>query len=105
MPDPVPLPVPPLRCTARALLLGERIDTAGLERSDVISTAPLALRVGSTGFAVLFHSGSVVLVRLSPIEGDEALRGIRALVAAPSAKHQDHGAILETTAQPRAQIV
>ena len=28
--------------TARALLLGERIDVAGLERSDVISTTPLA---------------------------------------------------------------
>ena len=55
MPDPVPLPMPPVRCTARALLLGERIDTSGLERSDVISTAPLAFRVGSSGFAVLFR--------------------------------------------------
>ena len=30
--------------TARALMLGERLDTAMLERSDVISTAPLAFR-------------------------------------------------------------
>ena len=41
-----------VRCTARALLLGERIDTAGLERSDVISTSPLAFRVGAAGYAV-----------------------------------------------------
>ncbi len=32
--------------TARAVLVGERIDTAGLERSDALSTAPLAFRVG-----------------------------------------------------------
>ena len=32
--------------TARALLLGERVDVAGLERSDVISTTPLAFRAG-----------------------------------------------------------
>ena len=30
------------RITVRALLLGDRIETAGLERSDVLSTLPLA---------------------------------------------------------------
>lgn len=30
--------------TVRALLLGDRIDTSGLERHDVISTTPLAFR-------------------------------------------------------------
>ncbi len=38
---------------ARALLLGERIDTSGLERADLVSSAPLAFHVGATGFAVL----------------------------------------------------
>ena len=32
--------------TARALLLGDRIDTIGLERNDVLSTQPLAFRTG-----------------------------------------------------------
>src|SRR5712691_10567759 len=77
MPDPTPLSPPVTRCTARALLLGERIDTAGLERSDVISTVPLAFRVGAAGYAVLFRYGGVVLIGLSPIEEDEVLRGIR----------------------------
>ena len=76
MADPAQTPPPALRCTARALLLGERIDSAGLERSDVISTAPLAFRVGAAGYAVLFRYGVVVLVGLSPIEEDEVLRGI-----------------------------
>ena len=77
MPEPTPLPLPPTRCTARALLLGERIDTAGLERSDLISTAPLAFRVGTNGYAILFRYGVVVLIGLSPIEEDEVLRGVR----------------------------
>jgi hypothetical protein len=33
-----------LSVVARALLVGERIDTAGLERRDAISTTPLAMR-------------------------------------------------------------
>ena len=83
MPEPTPLPLPVTRCTARAMLLGERIDTAGLERSDVISTAPLAFRVGNTGYAVLMRYGIVVLLGLSPIEEDEVLRGIRPRVIGP----------------------
>ena len=105
MPDPVPLPVPPTRCTARALLLGERIDTAGLERSDVISTSPLAFRVGSSGFAVLFRYGVLVLVGLSPIEEDEVLRGIRPRVTAPSPKIEDEVATIEIAPERDDQVV
>jgi uncharacterized Rmd1/YagE family protein len=95
MPDPVPLPAPPTRCTARALLLGDRIETAGLERSDLISTAPLAFRVGASGFAVLFRYGSVVMIGLTPIEEDEVLRGILPRVTGPSAKIEDEVATVE----------
>ena len=105
MPDPIPLPSLPTRYTARALLLGERIDTAGLERSDVISTAPLAFRVGSAGFAVLFRYGSVVLVGLSPIEEDELLRGIRPRVAGPTAKIEDEVATIEIAPERDDQVV
>src|SRR5215472_11683931 len=105
MPDPVPLPMLPTRYTARALLLGERIDTSGLERSDVISTAPLAFRVGLAGFAVLFRYGCVVLVGLSPIEEDELLRGIRPRVTAPSAKIEDEVATIEIAPERDDQVV
>src|SRR5436190_6192277 len=70
-----PQPSPPATLTARAILLGERIDTAGLERRDAISTAPLALRVGD-GLVVVFRYGVVVMVGLAPIAEDEVLRGI-----------------------------
>lgn len=62
--------------TARALLIGDRITTAGLERSDVYSTAPLSFRVGSSGFAAVFRYGVVVLIGLSPVEEDEVLRAL-----------------------------
>jgi uncharacterized Rmd1/YagE family protein len=95
MPDPVPLPIPPTRCTARALLLGDRIETAAFERSDVIATAPLAFRVGALGFAVLFRYGCVVMIGLSPIEEDEVLRGILPRVTGPAAKLEDEVATIE----------
>jgi required for meiotic nuclear division protein 1 len=74
-----PAPFPPL--TARAVLLGERIDTVGLERRDAVSTVPLAFEVGDAGFAVVFRYGVVVLFGLGPLAEDEVLRAIAARVA------------------------
>ncbi|HEX4712770.1 RMD1 family protein [Phenylobacterium sp.] len=69
--------------TAHAVLLGERIDTAGLERRDALSTMPLAVRVGEQGVAVVFRYGVVVLIGLDPPAEDEVLRGIAPRVAGP----------------------
>jgi hypothetical protein len=105
MPDPTPLPLTSTRCSARALLLGERIDTAGLERSDVISTSPLAFRVGSAGYAVLMRYGVVVLLGLSPIEEDEVLRGIRPRVVGSYAKIEDEVSAIEIAPDRDDQVV
>lgn len=83
------------RLTARALLLGERIDTAGLERSDVIATTPLAFRVGTTGYAVLFRYGVAVLIGLSPVEEDDVLRGLGARIISPFAQVEDEATMIE----------
>ena len=56
--------------TAHALLLGDRINTAGFE-GHVLSSAPLAVRVGSNGLAVLFRYGVVVFIGLSVAEETE----------------------------------
>jgi len=80
--------------TARAVLLGERIDTAGLERRDALSTAPLAFRVGEQGMAVVFRYGVVVLVGLDTLAEDEVLRGIAPRVIAPFAKREEEAAQL-----------
>ncbi len=83
------------RVTARALLLGERIDTAGLERSDVIARTPLAVRVGPHGYAVLFRYGVAVLVGLSPVEEDEMVRGLAPRISGRFEPTEDEVALIE----------
>ena len=56
------------RVTVRALLLGDRIDTVGLERPDILSTMPLAFRVEGHAFVVIFRYGVVVLFGMTPLQ-------------------------------------
>ena len=64
--DPVSSENKPL--AIKALLLGDRLDTSGLERKDAISATPFAFRVGQNGFAALFRYGAVVLFGLTTEE-------------------------------------
>ena len=63
--------------TAHALLIGDRINTAGFE-GQVLSSAPLAVRVGSNGLAVLFRYGVAVFIGLSVTEEAEFLEKLSA---------------------------
>jgi uncharacterized Rmd1/YagE family protein len=92
------------RVTARALLLGERIDVAGLERSDVISTTPLAFRAGHGGYAVVFRYGAVVLIGLSVVEEDELIRGLKPRVVAPFSRAEDETVTIEIAPDKDDQI-
>jgi hypothetical protein len=103
MPAPTPAAATKARLTARALILGERLDTLGLERSDVINTVPLAFRVGS-GYAVLFRYGVAVLVGLSPIEEDETIRGLGHRIINPYARNEDETSVIEITPEHDDQI-
>ncbi|HET6969887.1 MAG TPA: RMD1 family protein [Phenylobacterium sp.] len=76
------------------MLLGERIDTAGLERRDALSTAPLAFRVGDQGMAVVFRYGVVVLFGLDPLAEDEVIRSIAPRVIGPFPEHEEEVARL-----------
>jgi uncharacterized Rmd1/YagE family protein len=64
------------RITAHAVLVGDRIDTSGLEQSAVLSATPLTLRVGE-GLAILFRYGVVVLVGATSAEESELLAKLR----------------------------
>jgi uncharacterized Rmd1/YagE family protein len=75
--------------SARAVLLGERIDTAGLERRDALSAIPLAFRVGADGMAVVFRYGVVVLVGLDTLAEDEVIRGVAPRVIDPFPLHEE----------------
>jgi uncharacterized Rmd1/YagE family protein len=63
------------RLTARALLVGDRVDTLGLEPANALSTTPLAFPVAG-GIAVLFRYGVIVLIGLTPSEQEAYLATI-----------------------------
>jgi uncharacterized Rmd1/YagE family protein len=88
------------KTTARALLLGDRIDTAGLERSDMISANPLAFQAGANGFVALYRFGVAVMVGLSPLEEEDVLRRVKVRVSGPHAHVDDEMAVLEISAEP-----
>ena len=49
--------------SAHALQIGDRINTAGFE-GEILSSTPLAVRIGTTGLAVVFRYGVVVFLGL-----------------------------------------
>jgi uncharacterized Rmd1/YagE family protein len=83
------------RVTARALIVGDRIDTAGLERPDMIAATPLAFRVGAHGMVALFRFGVAVMVGLSPLEEEDLLAKLKLRAAGPSAGADDEIAHIE----------
>ncbi|HMK90803.1 MAG TPA: RMD1 family protein [Methylocystis sp.] len=95
----VPITLPPQKMTARALLLGDRIDTSGLERADLVSTSPLAFHAGKAGFIVLYRFGVAVLFGLSPLEEDEVLGQVGARVTGAISRRDDETLVLEIVAE------
>jgi uncharacterized Rmd1/YagE family protein len=83
------------RLTARALIVGDRIDTAGLERPDMIAALPLTFRVGTTGMVALFRFGVAVMVGLSPLEEEDFLAKLKLRTAGPSGRGDDETAVIE----------
>ena len=107
MDQPSPSPEAPLagiRKTARALLLGDRLDISGLEREDALSSAPLAFKVGQDGFVALFRWGVAVLVGLSPLEEDDVIRSLRQRIVGEFARHEEESAVIEVSAEKEDQI-
>jgi uncharacterized Rmd1/YagE family protein len=90
-----PPPDAPTRLTARALLVGDRVDTTGLERPDMIASLPLAFRVGARGMVALFRFGVAVMVGLTPLEEENLLAQLKSRVSGARARVDDETAILE----------
>jgi uncharacterized Rmd1/YagE family protein len=83
------------RIAIRALLLGERIETAGLERNDILSNIPLAFRAGENGIVALFRYGVAVLVGMSPLEEDEVVRRLEGRIIGPIKQRAEETAEIE----------
>ncbi|MGZ5261000.1 MAG: hypothetical protein ACXWC0_25560, partial [Burkholderiales bacterium] len=90
--------------TVRALLLGNRIETAGLERRDVISTTPLAFRIEGGAFLVLFRYGVAVLLGTSPLQEDEIIRSLDGRIVGRFARREEELAQIEIAPEKDEQI-
>jgi hypothetical protein len=76
----------------KALLLGDRLDTSGLERKDAISATPFAFRVGQNGFAALFRYGAVVLFGLTAAEEATLLNSLLPRITGKLTVHEEETA-------------
>jgi len=90
--------------TVRALLLGDRIDTAGLERHDVLSTTPLAFRIGDGGYVVLFRYGVAVLFGMSPLQEDEIIRSLNGRIIGRFARREEESTQVEIAPDKDEQV-
>jgi uncharacterized Rmd1/YagE family protein len=91
--------------TARALMLGDRIDTIGLERNDVLSTQPLAFRTGNGGIVVLFRFGVAVLIGMSALEEDEVIRQLQGRITRPTQRREEESTRIELASDKDEQIL
>ncbi len=83
------------RIVARALLVGDRIDAAGLERGEMVATAPLALRLAPAKFVALYRFGVAVFVGFTASEEQNFLDEIAERIAGSRDRKNDETAVLE----------
>ena len=102
-PEPAPVRASPRR--ARALLLGDRINTSNIDRLQVICPAPLTYKLGPAGFVTLFRYGVAVLNGLTPAQEEEALRDLRLRVSRPLETPEEETAFVEIDAGRDDQIL
>lgn len=89
----------------KAMLLSDRIDTAGLEHEGVISTVPLTYRVGAEGLVTLFRYGVAVIMCTSPQEEAEILRSLQPRLISPVAVVEDETLLIEVAPDKEDQIL
>ena len=80
--------------TARALLVGERIDLRALGTMQRLGGGPLAVQVRGDGLAILFRYGAVVFFDVKPLEEDEFLRQLEPRISQPSADREQESLTL-----------
>ncbi|TAE27502.1 MAG: RMD1 family protein [Candidatus Kapaibacterium sp.] len=68
---------------ARALYLGERIDTRNLEQTNRLALSPLLIPSGELGYLALFRYGVVVMFNIQPLEEVTVLKQLEAFVQQP----------------------
>jgi len=89
--------------TAHAILLGDRINTSGVE-GETLSTSPLAIRIDNEGIAVLFRYGVVVLIGLSQHQEQELLEKLSARVSGRLDRYEEETAVIKLAEEDEYQV-
>lgn len=76
------------RVHARAWFLGARVDLRKLTMADALAMAPLAIRAGRSGRAMLFRYGALVLFGVDGIEERALIDNLMPLVSEPFSEPQ-----------------
>ena len=107
--DSANFPVAGKSVSVRALLIGDRIDVAALERDEslkTISTLPLAFKAGENGLVAVFRYGVVVFVGLTQPEENEVLKNLKGRISGPfkTREREDETATVEISVEREDQI-
>lgn len=71
---------------ARALYLGERIDTRSLEQTNRLALFPLVIPAGENGYMAIFRYGVVITFNVLPLQEATLLKYLAPFVHEPHAK-------------------
>ena len=89
--------------TAHAILLGDRINTSGIE-GETLSTSPLTIRIDNEGIAVLFRYGVVALIGLSQQQEQELLEKLSARVSGRLDRYEEETAVIKLAEEDEDQV-
>ncbi|HVN79844.1 MAG TPA: RMD1 family protein [Terriglobia bacterium] len=90
--------------TARAVLLGERIDLKGMESTHRLGISPLLISTGETSCAALFRYGVVVLFGMNPLQEVSFLNQLIPLVGQPYGKREIEETLLRMNSEAEEQL-
>lgn len=85
--------------TVRAIEVGDRIETARLERADLSFDNPVAFEEGEGGFVVIFRFGVVVLFGLSPLVEEQVIAGLKERISRPRELREEETVTLVTPSE------
>ena len=91
--------------TARAVLLGERIDLKGFDGARRLASSPLIVAAGDGQHVALFRYGAAVLFGVNPLQEVGVLEHLSPFIGQPYAKRETEEARLRIEPAAEEQIV
>jgi uncharacterized Rmd1/YagE family protein len=88
------------RISVHAISVGDRLNISGLDKQEMLSTAPAAFRVRPHGFAVLFRYGVIAFVGLKAEEETQVLIDLKSRISGEFEGYEEEFAEVERSDDP-----